>query len=123
MSNPYKPGGPLLPPKPLPPKELTPRKQSIFASQRRRPCTGSRKTCRRRELRRRAKLRKHRTVKNNNSIHTPKSNTGSSGSIADKHDYIERLRQNLQDEIDMLYNAGMNDEAKKKEELLATIRY
>ncbi len=101
----------------------TPKENNKRSTTRKRPCTGSRKTCRRRELRRRAKLRKHKIIKKETNIHIPISNNGSSGSIADKHDYIERLRQSLQDEIDMLYDAGMNDEAKKKEELLATIRY
>ena len=41
----------------------------------------------------------------------------------DKHEYIEMLRESLKDQIDMLYAAGMNDEAKEKEELLATIKY
>lgn len=101
----------------------TPKENNKRSATHKRSCTGSRKTCRRRELRRRAKLRKHKTNKNKANMHISISNTGSSGSIADKHDYIERLRQSLQDEINMLYNAGMNDEAKKKEELLATIRY
>ena len=115
--NPYTPGGPLLPPTPILPKA----KSASASTTRRRPCTGSRKTCRRRELRRRAKKHSRRSkTKKASNYHY---NNGNSGSIPDKHEYINELKESLQDLIDMLYAAGRNTEAKEKEELLRNIKY